>query len=154
MIEIKLLPCPFCGEPAELDRSRGFRAMNGKLGNAVAIYCRGCHADMAICEEDVKPVTNEDIVEMLSEAWNKRARSRSELTDEIEALKRRLANMLDAADVLKNREIGLNARIAAMASMLDRVPHEMDLNRAGDFPPGQEPCDPLCVRCAWEAMKH
>jgi restriction alleviation protein Lar len=78
-----LEPCPFCGEPAELDRSRGFRAMNGKLGDAVAIYCTACNADMTLCKDDVRPMTDDEMVELLTEQWNKRSLHYEQLTREI-----------------------------------------------------------------------
>jgi hypothetical protein len=70
-----LLACPFCGDVAELDTQRGFRALNGKLLNEVAIYCTACPADMSLCGEDMPPeFTNADLVATLTTRWNTRQR--------------------------------------------------------------------------------
>lgn len=68
--ELKLCPC---GEPAEVDMSRGFRAMNGELGNAVAIYCSRCPFDMSLCYDDYPGDPPETLFFHLAKAWNTRA---------------------------------------------------------------------------------
>lgn len=40
-----------------------------------------------------------------------------------------------------------------MAALLDGVPHCIDEDTSGDYPPGREPCAERCIRCAWERMK-
>lgn len=69
-----LLCCPFCGNEAELDTMRGYRDLgSGRVGNEVAIYCNTCPCDMSICREDVPEATTEQLVEELTEIWNRRA---------------------------------------------------------------------------------
>lgn len=69
-----LLPCPFCGGEAELDTQRGYRALSsGRLGNACAVYCTKCEADMTICLEDVPGWTVEEAAQYVTERWNTRA---------------------------------------------------------------------------------
>ncbi len=70
---MNLLPCPFCGEPAESDMQRGFVAYNFKPGTAVAIYCSKCPADMSFCYEDFMGHTPEELMAMLITQWNLRA---------------------------------------------------------------------------------
>lgn len=72
-----LKPCPFCGEPAERDHSRGYVGYNGKHGNAVAIYCIAiyccnCLADMSLCKEDYPGCNGEDLMAEVVEKWNRR----------------------------------------------------------------------------------
>jgi hypothetical protein len=43
-------------------------------------------------------------------------------------------------------------RIAALEALLERMTHQIDEHRAGDYPPGHEPCSHDCPACAWEAM--
>lgn len=69
---MNLLPCPFCGEPAESDHSRGFIDYKGKSGNAVAIYCTKCLADMTLCHGDFPGDTPEHLMSIVAETWNKR----------------------------------------------------------------------------------
>jgi len=68
----KPLPCPFCGEPAEVDLHRGFIAYDGKHGSAVAIYCTKCSADMTLCKRDFPGQDTSELFSMLLEQWNKR----------------------------------------------------------------------------------
>lgn len=69
-----LLPCPFCGAEAELGTRRPYRNItSGRLGDATAIYCTKCHADMAICHEEFRDHTVDELVGILREAWNRRA---------------------------------------------------------------------------------
>ena len=64
-----LLPCPFCGEPAELDTQRAYRVItNGNMGDGIAVYCTACPADMMICRADVPDIQPEQVVEL----WNRR----------------------------------------------------------------------------------
>jgi hypothetical protein len=72
MKDLKLSLCPFCGGRAELDTHRGYRAMNGRLGNAVAMYCTKCNADMMLCYEDFPQYNVEELTQMLANNWNKR----------------------------------------------------------------------------------
>lgn len=71
-----LLPCPFCGEPAEIDMRRGYSQWpSGNPGTAVAIYCTQCPSDMALCREDHRGVDPEDLLRELAERWNSRKAS-------------------------------------------------------------------------------
>lgn len=67
-----LKPCPFCGEPAEADLFRGYVGYNDKRGDAVAIYCPKCPADMNFCRGDYPEQETEELYERLAECWNKR----------------------------------------------------------------------------------
>jgi len=68
-----LKPCPFCGEPAEADTQRGYSQWpSGKPGNEVAIYCTACPCEMALCREDHPGEPGDYLLELLTEAWNKR----------------------------------------------------------------------------------
>lgn len=74
-----LKTCPFCGEPAEIDRHRAFRALgDGRIGDGVAIYCTACHADMMLCREDLPEWDTEQLLHILTENWNKRVVSHGE----------------------------------------------------------------------------
>ena len=51
----RLVSCPLCGGDAESDTMQGFRRMkDGKMSNAVAIYCTKCTAQMTMCHEDFR----------------------------------------------------------------------------------------------------
>ena len=65
--------CPFCGEPAESDMSRGFISYQGRPSKAVAIYCSKCPCDMSLCYADFIGDTPEQLMHWLEDAWNKRA---------------------------------------------------------------------------------
>lgn len=68
----ELEPCPFCGGGAELDPRQGYTYMRhgvARCGEAVAVYCRDCSAQVSICREDVPDVEPEHVVEW----WNRRA---------------------------------------------------------------------------------
>lgn len=76
---VALKPCPFCGGDAESDMMQGFRRMkDGALSNAVAIYCTKCTAQVQMCHEDFKEYAPEDLLTMLTEAWNRRGRNGSQ----------------------------------------------------------------------------
>lgn len=68
----QLTACPFCGEPVEYDLNLGFVTYNYKPGNAVAIYCSKCPADMTLCHEDFPQHSPEELFAMLVERWNRR----------------------------------------------------------------------------------
>lgn len=71
--EETLKPCPFCGNPAEVDTLRGYSQYpGGKPGTAVAIYCTVCPADMALCREDCTGKTTIELLEELRTRWNNR----------------------------------------------------------------------------------
>lgn len=69
-----LLPCPFCGGNAELDTRRSYRKIgSGDLDDAVAVYCLECTADHMACRADHIGLTTNDLVDIVSAAWNRRA---------------------------------------------------------------------------------
>lgn len=71
----ELLPCPFCGCPAEVDMQRAYTPIDGgPHGKQVAIYCHNCPADMSVCREDVPEATAEELYAELRGFWNARAR--------------------------------------------------------------------------------
>lgn len=72
-MNVELKPCPFCGEPAERDYRRGFIDYKGNTANAAAIYCTKCQADMCLCHGDFPGHTPDDLMEILTENWNRRA---------------------------------------------------------------------------------
>ena len=68
-----LLACPFCGGAAESDTMKAFRRMkDGAMSNAVAIYCTKCSAQMSMCHDDHPEYAPEDMLTILTEAWNLR----------------------------------------------------------------------------------
>jgi hypothetical protein len=70
----KLLPCPFCGAPAEMDTRRAYRDMaTGKLDTAMAIYCTQCTAEKSMCLKDFRGLTTDEIAADLITGWNRRA---------------------------------------------------------------------------------
>lgn len=72
--ERPLLPCPFCGGPAETDSQQGYRSLStGRIGSAAAVYCTGsCSASMTLCDADVPELSSEDRLNVLVENWNRR----------------------------------------------------------------------------------
>lgn len=67
------LPCPFCGGDAESDTMQSFRRMSdGRMSLAVAIYCSKCTAQVSMCHEDHKEYAPEDLMTILTDAWNQR----------------------------------------------------------------------------------
>lgn len=79
---MKLLPCPFCGKPAEADSQRGYRNMRtGNLENAAAVYCTACNADMTWCYRDTPDIDCEAAMASLVDQWNTRAPSTAEVHD-------------------------------------------------------------------------
>lgn len=69
----ELKPCPFCGGAPELDTMRAYRALgSAKLSGAVAIYCCDCAADIALCWDDYPTHHVDDLIGMVTEAWNRR----------------------------------------------------------------------------------
>lgn len=45
---------------------------DGKLSTAVAIYCTKCSAQLCMCHEDHPEYAPEDMMTILTEAWNRR----------------------------------------------------------------------------------
>jgi hypothetical protein len=59
-----------------MDTRRAYRNIStGQLGDAVAIYCLRCSADMNACRADHSGLSDEDLICMVSEMWNQRAPS-------------------------------------------------------------------------------
>ena len=82
-----LKPCPFCGGVAESDSRRAYRALaGGQLGNACAVYCTACEADISVCLEDVPEWSTEEALQYVTERWNTRPRE-AELEAEIAELR-------------------------------------------------------------------
>lgn len=93
-----LKQCPFCGGTAEIDTMRGYRAyVSGDLGNAVAIYCRSCDADMVRCKEDMPGLTTDEILADLVATWNRRTTSKEPAFITKDAEIARLTALLDEA---------------------------------------------------------
>ncbi len=68
-----LLGCPFCGSEAEMDTRRAYRNITtGDFGDAVAIYCTGCSADICACYADYSGLAEEEIIHLVTELWNRR----------------------------------------------------------------------------------
>lgn len=68
-----LKPCPFCGHDSESDTMQGFRRIgDGRLANAVAIYCTECTTQMQMYHEENPQLSPEDMLEMLTVDWNTR----------------------------------------------------------------------------------
>lgn len=66
-----LLPCPFCGGEAESDSMQSFRRISdGKMSNAVAIYCTGCPAQLSMCHDDHPGYSPDDMLTIMTDAWN------------------------------------------------------------------------------------
>ena len=65
-------PCPFCGEPAELDAYQGFRHYrDGALLSRVSVDCASCGAAISNYPGDVG-LDHESAIEMTVAAWNAR----------------------------------------------------------------------------------
>lgn len=95
-----LLPCPFCGSPAETDGNRDYRAFgSGRVGRGVAVYCTQCNADMMYCCEDLVGCTPEDILGDLVENWNKRTELLA-CQQEIEQLQKEMDRMVEDTNKL------------------------------------------------------
>lgn len=72
--EPKLLPCPFCGAPAEVALSRAFLAFtSGRIEYQVAIYCTKCSCDMTMCYSDFPEYDPDQLMVILLGEWNARA---------------------------------------------------------------------------------
>ena len=68
-----LKPCAHCGSPAESDAYRAFRPIDGtNTQDGIAIYCTGCNCDFMFCRSDLRPMDDEDIMELAVEQWNRR----------------------------------------------------------------------------------
>jgi len=68
-----LMPCAHCGGVAEQDYRQSYRSIAGRLGEACAIYCTSCSANMTLCHEDHTGVSVEHLMDELVAAWNRRA---------------------------------------------------------------------------------
>ena len=124
---VKPLPCPFCGGAVELDTRRAYRSLEGRLGNAVAIYCTKCPADQTVCHADHPNLTVEEMVAELIASWNTRAALTApppsegdvaELLDECIASHRRLWN--HTGDGCEGRSLESEAD-ASRAAVLARM---------------------------------
>jgi hypothetical protein len=69
-----LEPCPFCGEPAEIDTMQAFRALvGGDVQKCVAIYCTVCTVQVQHCYKDHPGEDRDALRDDLIAAWNRRA---------------------------------------------------------------------------------
>ena len=69
MTALELKPCPFCGEPAEIDTQQSYRNfMAGRLETGIAVYCVGCGAQTTLCRGDIPDLEPEMVVNL----WNAR----------------------------------------------------------------------------------
>ena len=71
---MSLKPCPFCGGTVTTDHSVAFRKLSGDMGDAVAINCEKCSANMTMCCDDHPKYSPEDMMAIMTEAWNCRTR--------------------------------------------------------------------------------
>lgn len=57
-----------------MDPNRSYRAIRNSavLGTGVAIYCTSCNADMMLCREDLPECDTDELIEMITDNWNKR----------------------------------------------------------------------------------
>lgn len=101
-----LKPCPFCGGDAESDSQRAYRALTGgQLGNACAVYCASCEADVSVCLEDVPEWSTEEALQYVTERWNARPRA-AQREAEIAKLRAKLVTYKSevAEHIVKRRE--------------------------------------------------
>lgn len=71
----ELLPCPFCGGPAELDSRQAYRNIStGGLETAVAVYCAGeCSVQITHCRRDMPACSDDELIALTVEFWSRRA---------------------------------------------------------------------------------
>lgn len=68
----ELLPCAHCGAPAESDWRQGYMGMDGRLGNAAAIYCVRCGVQISFCYRDDPSQSEEQVQQWVTSVWNRR----------------------------------------------------------------------------------
>lgn len=68
----ELKPCPCCAGPAEADSRQPYCSLEGRLGNAAAIYCTKCGIQISFCYADARDQSEEQIQEYIREIWNRR----------------------------------------------------------------------------------
>ena len=74
---MSLKPCPFCGGTPETDLRRGFIDYKGRSANSVAIYCLACEAEFCLCYGDFPEYTPIQLMEIISERWNRREQNKT-----------------------------------------------------------------------------
>ncbi len=103
--EMKLLPCPFCGGDAEMDAHQGYRELaTGRVGTAIAVYCRECAAQVVTCRADVPDVTPEEVAEQ----WNTRPTAILEGGDDDALTISYMLGRKEAADAIASRDAEIN----------------------------------------------
>ena len=110
----ELLPCPFCGEPAEMDTRQSFRSVfTGEMLEQVSIYCTSCSAEISHYPGDLS-MCRESVIELCIDAWNNRATI--DLAAEREAAAR---DALEAAAevCLEQQQVFLSPKYAAQQPM-------------------------------------
>lgn len=131
---VELKPCPFCGEPAEVDMLRGFRSLQGgRLHSGVSIYCSAqCHVELMLSRADLPEYDDDQLYAILAENWNKRAALTAALPHmgvarELEQLAK---NYLAASEActgidaisFRERSYGVEAAIRALSALASHEP--------------------------------
>lgn len=105
----ELLPCPFCGGEAELERSNerfeyGTGGPNSVMEWGYYVYCTKCGAGIAAV--DVPPPSPEEA----AKEWNRRAESAAHaaLTQRVQELETELAGYRSVAKLLMGDNPGVN----------------------------------------------
>lgn len=120
----QLLPCPFCGGIAETDARRSYREItSGRLGQAFAIYCLSCSADMTFCHADHDGLNAAEIEALAVEQWNTRApdAERDTLRNQVGISNAVRDAALETRDRIEARAERAEAELAEARALLKRV---------------------------------
>ena len=114
-------PCPFCGEPAEIDLSRGFRAFaSGNMESQVAIYCTKCSCDMTMCYSDFPEYDVDQLRAILLGEWNRRVPTPA-VPDDVAGLIADLRRSITAHALGNAAADALEAQAAELARLQGRL---------------------------------